>query len=220
LHQIRDSRYNGIPLGADAFDEVDLVVSLTDAPVLLEAVLTTAELASRPCRPPDFGIVNTAFRSLVEAQPKSAERILQKFVELLLPLCDAHSAGVSILEEQDGRKFFRWHALAGIYAPYRWGSMPRDASPCGVVLDTRAVQLFNYPERHFPYTIPLNPPICEALLAPFRIKRKVIGTAWMIAHDESRRFDAEDLRRLEGLLSLTTTSYDLAALGHTKAVDI
>jgi hypothetical protein len=68
-------------------------------------------------------------------------------------------AGVSILEEEDGRQLFRWHALAGIYASYRWGSMPRYASPCGVVVNTEAVQVL-YPERHFPYTIALNPPIC------------------------------------------------------------
>jgi hypothetical protein len=187
----------------------------TAAHIPLEAVLTTAELASRPSRPANFEIVNTAFRSLVKSRPKSAEDTLQKFTELLLPLCDAHSAGVSILEEQGNRKFFRWHAIAGIYAPYRWGSMPRHASPCGVVLDTRAVQLFTYPERHFAYAIPLNPPICEALLTPFSIKKIVIGTAWIIAHDEGRKFDREDLRRMEALLSLTTASYDFALLSHT-----
>jgi hypothetical protein len=85
--------------------------------------------------------------------------------------------------------------------------MPRDASPCGVVLNTQAVQLFTYPEHHFRYTIPLNPPICEALLAPFRLRGKTVGTAWVIAHTETRKFDSEDLRRLENLLRLTSASY-------------
>jgi hypothetical protein len=186
-----------------------------DTVFALDSVLTTAELASRPSRPANFQIVNSAFHSLVEARPKSVEDTLQKFTELLLPLCDAHSAGVSILEEQDNRRFFRWHGLAGTYAPYRWGTMPRNASPCGVVLDTRTVQLFNYPERHFAYSIPLNPPICEALLTPFRIKKNLIGTAWIISHDEARKFDREDLRRMEGLLLLMTTSYDLSLLSQT-----
>jgi hypothetical protein len=181
-------------------------------PFPLEAVLTTSRLESRPSRPPNFEIVNSALASLIESSPGAPESVLQTFTELLLPLCDAHSAGVSILEEQCSHNVFRWHAIAGTYAPYRWGTMPRDASPCGVVLSTQAVQLFTYPEHHFRYSIPLNPPICEALLAPFHLKEKAVGTAWVIAHTETRKFDNEDLRRLENLLRLTSASYS-AALG-------
>jgi hypothetical protein len=176
----------------------------------LESVLTTSEFVSRSSRPSDFEVVNAAFRSLVESLPKSPDSILQRFTELLLSLCNAHSGGVSIVEEQAGRKVFRWHAIAGIYSAYRWGIMPLDNSPCGVVLNTQVVQLFTYPERHFPYTIPLNPPICEALLVPFRLRGNPIGTAWIIAHDESRKFDTEDLRRLESLLQLTAAAYSSA----------
>jgi hypothetical protein len=135
--------------------------------------------------------------------------------ELLLTLCNAHSAGVSILEEEDGRQLFRWHALAGVYASYRWGSMPRYASPCGVVVNTKAVQVFKYPERHFPYTIPLNPPICEALLTPFKLNGTVIGTAWVISNEAERKFDQEDLRRMENLLRFIAVSYDVALKRHS-----
>jgi hypothetical protein len=82
------------------------------------------------------------------------------------------------------------------------------------VLNTEAVQVFNYPERHFPYTIPLNPPICEALLTPFRLNGVVIGTTWIIAHDENRKFDQEDLRRMETLLRFTAVSYETALNRH------
>jgi len=183
---------------------------MTDLTYSLTEVLSTDELASRCSRSADFERVNGAFSALLSARLSTPEAVLQKFAELLLDLCNAHSAGVSILEEENGREVFRWHAIAGVYASYRWGSMPRYASPCGVVLNTGAVQVFNYPERHFPYTIPLNPPICEALLTPFRLNGVVIGTTWIIAHDENRKFDQEDLRRMETLLRFTAISYETA----------
>ena len=189
--------------------------NLTDPSYSLSTVLTTDELASRSSRSPDIERVNAAFISLLSARLYAPEALLQRFAELLLDLCNAHSAGVSILEEEDGRQLFRWHALAGVYASYRWGSMPRYASPCGVVLNTQAVQVFKYPERHFPYTIPLNPPICEALLTPFNLNRTVIGTAWVISHAEERKFDQEDLHRMENLLRFTAVSYEIALKRHS-----
>ncbi len=184
--------------------------NLTDPSYSLSTVLTTDELASRSSRSPDIERVNAAFISLLSARLYGPEALLQRFAELLLDLCNAHSAGVSILEEEDGRQLFRWHALAGVYASYRWGSMPRYASPCGVVVNTKAVQVFKYPDRHFPYTIPLNPPICEALLTPFNLNGTVIGTAWVISHAEERKFDQEDLRRMENLLRFTAVYYEIA----------
>ena len=188
--------------------------NLTDPSFSLTAVLTTDELASRRSRSPDLDRVNNAYIALLSGRLYSPEALLQRFAELLLEVCNGHSAGVSILEEENRRQVFRWHALAGVYASYRWGIMPRYASPCGVVLNTEAVQLFKYPERHFPYSIPLEPPICEALLTPFRLNGNVIGRAWVIAHDENRQFDEEDLRRMENLLRLTAVSYDIALKRH------
>lgn len=193
------------------------VLNLTDVSPSLQAVLTTEQLSLRPFRPPDFNAVNRAFAMLQSQCIKQPAILLQRFTELLLELCAAHSAGISILEKDQDRVVFRWHAIAGVYAPYRWGGMPRYASPCGVVLNTEAVQLFQYPERHFPYSIPLNPPICEALLTPFLLQDQVIGTAWLIAHDESRKFDREDLRRMQTLLQLATILYETATKLCTKS---
>jgi hypothetical protein len=183
---------------------------MIDPSASLHTVLTTDELASRSSRPIDFEAVNEAFATLQMANLKWPEAILQRFAELLIDLCNAHSAGVSILEQENGNEVFRWHAIAGIYAPYRWGTMSRYSSPCGVVLDQEAMQLFKYPERYFLYSIPLKPPICEALLTPFRLNGNVIGTAWLISHKESRRFDNEDLRRMQNLLRFTAVSYEIA----------
>jgi hypothetical protein len=73
---------------------------MTDLTYSLTEVLSTDELASRCSRPPDFERVNDAFGALLSARLYTPEAVLQKFAELLLDLCNAHSAGVSILEEE------------------------------------------------------------------------------------------------------------------------
>jgi hypothetical protein len=99
-----------------------------DAPVPLEAVITTAELNQRPSRPVDHAAVNSALVTLMQEMVNSPGTILQRLADTALDLCQAHSAGISLLEDEDGRKIFRWHAMAGRYAPYLWGTTPREFS--------------------------------------------------------------------------------------------
>ena len=52
--------------------------------------------------------------------------VLQRLVELVLDLCRAGSAGLSVLEPgaADGA-VFRWRAVAGAFAAHLGGTMPR-----------------------------------------------------------------------------------------------
>ena len=68
------------------------------------------------------------------ADLRSPDAILQKFAELLIDLCQADSAGGSILEEDNGRKIFGWHAIGGDL-PYRWRSMARYDSPSAASIE-------------------------------------------------------------------------------------
>jgi len=95
-----------------------------DVPVPLEAVITTAELHQRPSHPADHEAVNSALVALMQEMVNSQGTILQRVVDTALGLCQAHSAGIGLLEDEDGRKIFRWHALAGRYAPHLWGTTP------------------------------------------------------------------------------------------------
>ena len=52
----------------------------------------------------------------------------------------------------------------------------------------------SYLERHSTYFAQVAPQIVEALLIPFHVGGEAVGTVWVISHDTSRRFDAEDLR--------------------------
>ena len=73
----------------------------------LRSLLSTAELARRPSRPPDHEAENKALIALAQAMAASPESILQKLADTALTLCRAHSAGLSLLEEGDQKRQFR-----------------------------------------------------------------------------------------------------------------
>jgi signal transduction histidine kinase len=176
-------------------------------PVPLETIISTAELQRRPARQPDPGAVTAALLALGRTMADSPERVLQQLVETALGLCRAQSAGISLLEEENGRKIFRWHGVAGEYAPHLWGTTPREFSPCGTVLDTDKVQLMSHLDRHFTYFSEVKPHISEALLVPFHVGGEAVGTIWVISHDSDRQFDAEDARVMTTLGEFAAAAY-------------
>lgn len=168
--------------------------------VPLESVICTEELNRRPARQPQHEAVTAALVTLAQTMANAPERILQKLVDTALDLCHAHSAGLSLLEDEKGTKIFRWHGIAGKFSPHLWETTPRDFSPCGTVLDTDQVQLMSYLDRHFGYFAEVEPRIAEALLVPFHVDGEAVGTIWVISHDErTLKFDAEDAKVLNTL---------------------
>ncbi len=184
----------------------------------LESILTTHELRRRPSRRPDYQAENKVLTSLMREMAGSPRSILRLLAESALKLCRAHSSGISLLEEENGRKIFRWHAAAGQWSPYLGGTMPREDSPCGIVLDRNAPLLFSHPERCFPIPPDVTPAPVEVLLIPFHFADEPIGTIWVVAHDDSRQFDAEDERILTSLGRFASTAYQaLASLDALKS---
>ena len=187
--------------------------------VPLESVLSTEELNRRPSRAPDFEALSGALVSLAQALTDSPERILQKLVDTALELCRAQSAGISLVEEENGRGIFRWHGVAGRFRSHLWGTTPREFSPCGTVLDTDAVQLMTDLDRHFTYFAEVEPRIVEALLIPFHVGGQAVGTIWVIAHDKTRKFDREDARVITTLGEFAAAAYQaLSATFTLKSV--
>jgi PAS domain S-box-containing protein len=160
------------------------------ASIPLDAIVSTDELSRRVSRAPDWCRESCALGELAQAMSESPETVLQKLAEVALDLCRADSAGVSIEEGE----VFRWRATAGAYAAYNGGTMPRDFSPCGIVMDRNALQLMSAPIRYFPYIADLSPPVEEVLLVPFYQNEIPIGTVWVVAHTTERHFDSEDAR--------------------------
>jgi signal transduction histidine kinase len=178
----------------------------------LESVIATDELYRRPARAPDYEAEARAMASLMEAMATAsgqvgADSVLQRLVEAAVELCHAHSAGVSVCEQENGNEIVRWRAAAGAWAHYVGGFMSRDASPCGTVLDRNTPMLMVRPQRH--YVITGLPAIVEVLLLPIYSEGNPVGTVWIIAHDETRQFDAEDHRIMTKLSRFAATAYHL-----------
>ena len=67
--------------------------------------------------------------------------------------------------------------------------------------------LCSHPERHFAYFAAVTPWIEEVLLIPFFVGGKAVGTIWVIVHDQSHRFDSEDLRVMNNLGTFAAAAY-------------
>lgn len=173
--------------------------------ILFESVLATEELKQRPWREPDHESESRALLGLAHHLADSPSTILQKLVNTALETLGAGSAGVSLISKETGD--FYWPAIAGAWNPHVGGGTPRHFGPCAVVLDADTCQLFKHPERYYPYLAPATPVIEEVLLSPFHVRGKAVGTVWVVSHDPSRRFDAEDQRLLVSLSTFASAAY-------------
>ena len=187
--------------------EMSRIAPPRDSLVPLESILCTEELNQRPSRLPDYEAENRALVLLVRALANSPRIILQTLADTILEVFQADSAGISLLTKEDGGKRFYWPAIAGVWQPHVGGGTPRDFGPCGDVLDRDAPLLFRHFERRYAYLLPVTPPIEECLLVPFYSHDKAVGTIWAIAHNERRKFDAEDLRQLQSMGRFASAAY-------------
>ena len=183
--------------------------------VPLESVLFTEELYRRPSRPPDYDKENRALVSLAQALVNSPRTILQTLVDTILEVIEADTAGLSILTNDETR--FYWPAISGVWKSHIGGSTPRNFSPCGDVLDRNTPLLVKRPERRYPYFLPVTPVAEECLLIPFYVEGKAVGTIWALAHDDRRKFDAEDLRKIVSLGAFTSLIYQQALASVTSS---
>jgi PAS domain S-box-containing protein len=197
------------PTESQKGDAVD--TSIPDGAVSLESILCTEELHRRPSRPPDYEKENRALVALAKVLADSPRTILQTLADTILEVCQADSAGLSLLTTADGGKRFYWPAIAGRWKPHIGGGTPRDFGPCGDVLDRNIPLLFRHFERRYTYFQPVTPPVEECLLVPFYVEGKAVGTIWAIAHDARRKFDAEDERLMSSLGKFASSAYQILA---------
>jgi PAS domain S-box-containing protein len=174
--------------------------------VPLESILCTDELKRRPARRPDYETESRALVALAEALSESPRTVLQTLADTILDVCHAGSAGISLLTKEDGGKRFYWPAIAGRWKPHIGGGTPRDFGPCGDVLDRNTTLLFGRLEQRYTYFQPVTPSVEEALLVPFYVGGRAVGTIWAVAHDE-HKFDAEDERLMKSLGKFASSAY-------------
>lgn len=181
--------------------------AFSPTPGPLGTVLTMSELGRRAPRTADFQAENRALVRLAQMLGAARGSLLQTLSDVALELCDAHSAGVTLLETGGTQPVLRWRALSGRLAPHVGAAVPRVFSPCGTTIDADAIQLMSHPGRDFPYIQAWAPEIKEILITPLRAKGTPRGTVWVAAHDDARHFDAEDARRLTSLSSFAGAAY-------------
>jgi PAS domain S-box-containing protein len=194
---------------AKSKSDIALEASIPNGAAPLESILRTEELHRRPWRPPDYEKENRALVELVSVLTDSPGTILQTLAEKVLEVLPADSAGLSLLTKDEKR--FYWAAIAGAWQPHIGGGTPRDFGPCGDVLDRNVSMLFTHWEQRYPYLRPATPLAEEGLLVPFYVNGKAVGTIWAIAHNDRRKFDAEDLRLLERLGRFASAAYQAVA---------
>ncbi|MEX0712645.1 MAG: ATP-binding protein [Pirellulales bacterium] len=200
---------------------MNITTSAVGPGVTLEDILITPELSRRRSRAPDYPAENRALVALARAMATNPKNLPQKLVDLALELCRAGSAGISLLKTDAEGEYFSWEALAGVYAPRVGGRTPRNFSPCGTTLDRGAPQLFSCPARYFTYFERVDSRIAEGLVIPFALNGHALGTIWVLTHDESRRFDAEDVHIMTVLAEFTAAALQTLSSHNaaTKAQD-
>jgi len=191
---------------------------MSEAQALLDDVIATEALDRRVPRVRNLPAEARAMAEMKRVLAGSPRAVLQKLVEVALELCQAQSSGISLLEESDGRPFFRWHAVTGQWGHLLWSTLPREFSPCGTVLDRREALLMIDPQRYFTPLIQIPPRVAEVLLVPFAVRGETVGTVWVIAHDSGRQFDREDRRIVADLTEFAAAAYE--RLQSFKADDI
>jgi two-component sensor histidine kinase len=180
-----------------------------------QEIIATTEtlLRSRPARKPAHKAEILALSRLAEEMASHPENVLQTLCDEVLNVCEAESAGVSLITDENDPDFF-WPAISGLWAQYRGGGMPCSASPCGVVIEHDRSLIFHDVEIQFPAAAAASPRIGEILLAPFRVNGRPIGTVWAIVHSNAKRFDREDRRALESLAHFAAAAFKM-----TEAVE-
>jgi signal transduction histidine kinase len=169
-----------------------------------DAIDIRAQLKDRPRRAMRVADEQRALAALAEEMAVNPRNMLQKLAEIAVELCEAHSAGISLIDGD----LVRNAAVAGAFAAARGGTTPRDQSPSGVCIDRDDTQLLHFPDRCFPQS-PNEPRIVETMLIPFHAHGKPVGTVWIVSHTEDRKFDAEDERIITLLSKFASAGWQL-----------
>ena len=178
---------------------------------VLEDILITSELTRRRPRAPDYASENCALVAFAQEMAVNPCNLLQMLVDKALDLCRAGTAGISVLKTDADGEYLAWEALSGVLTPYIRSHTPRHFSPCGTTLERNAPQLFSYPARYFTYFAQAKAPIVEGLVIPIYVDGRPHGTMWIMAHDDKRHFDAEDVRLMTSLAAFASAALQLAS---------
>jgi hypothetical protein len=142
-----------------------------------------------------------AFDEVAQIPAADAHRATRCFIDIVLGLYGAGSAGLSVLRPgSHGHAYFVWEPVSGALAAHQGDGTPGNHSPCGLCLDIGTAIVLARPARAFAYLAGVRPAIFELLIAPLYDHDGIpLGTLWVVHHDPTARFGAEDVLLIERL---------------------
>jgi len=151
----------------------------------------------RPVRTTRLELEIESLHRLMRGLSKDLCERLKDTVEAACELCDAESAGITLVEQvPDGTEKLRWIAAAGLIREVVGQTMSLDRNLKNIVKELKP-RLICRPHRLFPQ-IAESWNIAEALLIPWA-GDKTAGILWVLTRADSKRLDAEDVRMLKSL---------------------
>lgn len=177
----------------------------------LAGVVVTALLDQRPYRAPDLATEISSMHRLAQSLNASSNALLKVLADIALNFCGGGSAGISLLQEREGRvPVVRLVTASGVCAGAVDTIAPIDECPSGITLGRGTPQLFALPGRHFALLRDVRPEVIEELVVPIPGESKPVGTLWIMSHNNDRLFDAEDRRILTSLANFTGAALGIA----------
>jgi hypothetical protein len=183
-----------------------------------EQIRETVALRKRQAGHANHEAENLALTRLARMMAEEPGNVPAALTVVALELCGAGSAGISVIERQGTAEVFRLLSVAGAWATFEGGTMPRDESPCGICLERGAPQLYRNPASFFGCCKDLCPEVRQCLVVPIIVQHQPLGTLWVASHDSVRHFDCEDVRVLSSLAHLTGAA--LKMLSPTSTVQL
>lgn len=168
-------------------------------------VVVTTQLATRGSR--EFTPASEAAFDMIHTKISVGdETVLQDICDLALELCNAKTAGLSLLGFVNDEHVFNWARTAGKVPKFKVYA-PKNDCPCGTVLDMYSYQVFQHPERYYKWMKAQKFVIPEMISMPiYRDDLTALGTFWVM-HKEGNHFDWEDVRILTTLVSFIKSTF-------------
>ena len=172
----------------------------------VDDVIFTTEFQRRRPRNPNPSLELAALKHLTSFLMAEPDVVLSQLATVLVQVCNAGSAGVTLEERRHATETLQCVGAAGLLSSQQGAWVARD-SPSGVVMERQRAEIFRRPERFYPSFRSSVCDIEELLIVPWQLSSGRKGVLWVALHERDRHFDPEDLR-----LASTLADYARQAL--------
>jgi hypothetical protein len=171
-------------------------------PRSVEDVIITSEFQRRKPHPQSPALELAALRHLTNYLSSSPVVVLKEFSKILVQVCGAGSAGVTLEERRHTVDTLECVGATGQLASEQLHRTSRH-SPCGAVIEAWQVELFRRPERFYSSMRTQNTRIEELLVVPWQLTSGRRGAIWVAQHEHHKHFNQEHLRLVTALSDFT-----------------